>query len=95
MSFEADERGYFGTTWGGRFMPEALVAALDELTDAWREAMADAAFVDEFEPSGWASGASLPRRVPANTAWPVRPRPPISIWTALSTWVRSTRVVRR
>jgi tryptophan synthase beta chain len=47
--FEADERGYFGETWGGRFMPEALVAALDELTVAWREAMADDAFVAEFE----------------------------------------------
>ena len=40
--YDADERGYFGETWGGRFMPEALVAALDELTDAWHEAMADA-----------------------------------------------------
>jgi len=47
--FEADDRGYFGDMWGGRFMPEALVSALDELTDAWREAMADAAFVAEFE----------------------------------------------
>jgi tryptophan synthase beta chain len=47
--YDADERGYFGGTWGGRFMPEALVAALDELTDAWHEAMADEAFVGEFE----------------------------------------------
>ncbi|RYP84972.1 tryptophan synthase subunit beta [Nocardioides guangzhouensis] len=30
-------------------MPEALVAALDELTDAWREAMADPGFVAEFD----------------------------------------------
>ena len=49
MRYEADERGYFGETWGGRFMPEALVAALDELTDAWQDAMADEAFVAEFE----------------------------------------------
>ena len=53
MSFEADALGYFGdpggTRWGGRFMPEALVAALDELTTAWQEAMADAEFVGEFE----------------------------------------------
>ncbi len=49
MRYEADERGYFGETWGGRFMPEALVAALDELTDAWHEAMADEAFVADFE----------------------------------------------
>jgi tryptophan synthase beta chain len=49
MRYEADERGYFGETWGGRFMPEALVAALDELTEAWQEAMADEAFVADFE----------------------------------------------
>jgi len=47
--YDADERGYFGDTWGGRFMPEALVAALDELTGAWQDAMADAAFVADFE----------------------------------------------
>ena len=47
--FDADERGYFGETWGGRFMPEALVAALDELTEAWHDAMADAGFVAEFD----------------------------------------------
>lgn len=47
-TFDADDRGYFGGSWGGRFMPEALVAALDELTDAWQGAMADATFVDEF-----------------------------------------------
>ncbi len=46
--FDADERGWFGD-FGGRFMPEALVAALDELTVAWQEAMADPAFVAEFE----------------------------------------------
>ncbi|CUR58850.1 Tryptophan synthase beta chain [metagenome] len=49
MRYEADERGYFGGTWGGRFMPEALVAALDELTVAWQDAMADESFVSEFE----------------------------------------------
>ncbi len=49
IRYEADERGYFGETWGGRFMPEALVKALDELTVAWQDAMADEAFVSEFE----------------------------------------------
>lgn len=51
-SYDADERGWFGgpeTGFGGRFMPEALVAALDELTVAWQEAMADPAFVASFE----------------------------------------------
>ncbi len=46
-SYGADERGWFGE-FGGRFMPEALVAALDELDHAWREAMADPEFVAEF-----------------------------------------------
>ena len=43
-----DEKGRFGD-FGGRFMPEALMAALDELTAAWQEAMADDAFTDEFQ----------------------------------------------
>jgi tryptophan synthase beta chain len=53
MTYDADERGYFGgpdeQRWGGRFMPEALVAALDELTVAWQDARADPAFTAEFE----------------------------------------------
>ncbi len=40
--------GVFGE-FGGRFMPEALIAALDELDAAWQEAMADPVFVAEFE----------------------------------------------
>ncbi len=38
-----DERGYFGK-FGGRFVPETLMPALDELTAAYYEAMADSAF---------------------------------------------------
>lgn len=38
-----DERGYFGE-FGGRFVPETLIPALDALTAAYREAMADPAF---------------------------------------------------
>ena len=34
MTFEADESGRFGE-YGGRFVPEVLIAALDELTDAY------------------------------------------------------------
>ncbi|WP_432478700.1 tryptophan synthase subunit beta [Nocardioides sp. GXQ0305] len=51
-TWDADERGYFGDPqhgWGGRFMPEALVAALDELDVAWQEAKADPTFQQEFE----------------------------------------------
>ena len=43
-----DEEGRFGD-FGGRFMPEALMAALDELTAAWHEAMADEEFTGEFQ----------------------------------------------
>jgi tryptophan synthase beta chain len=35
--------------YGGRFVPEALVAALDELAAAWGEARADRGFRDELE----------------------------------------------
>jgi hypothetical protein len=51
--YDADELGWFGTAegerWGGRFMPEALVAALDELTEAWQDAMADPTFTAELD----------------------------------------------
>ena len=42
-----DERGYFGE-YGGRFVPETLVPALDELTAAYHEAMSDPEFQDEL-----------------------------------------------
>ncbi|MFB9376340.1 tryptophan synthase subunit beta [Kineococcus gynurae] len=43
-----DERGpYFGA-FGGRFVPEALVAALDEIDAAHRAAMADEGFLAEL-----------------------------------------------
>ncbi|MGH2808053.1 MAG: tryptophan synthase subunit beta [Actinomycetota bacterium] len=42
-----DERGRFGE-FGGRYVPEALMAALDELEGAWKAARGDASFTDEF-----------------------------------------------
>src|SRR5512139_4236164 len=48
MSALPDESGHFGR-FGGRFMPEALIAAHEELTRAWQDAMADPAFTGEFE----------------------------------------------
>jgi len=42
-----DETGHFGV-YGGRFVPEALVAALDELTAAYEAMRVDPAFVEEF-----------------------------------------------
>ncbi|WP_408899187.1 tryptophan synthase subunit beta [Nocardioides sp. R1-1] len=49
--YDADTLGWFGGAgaFGGRFMPEALIAALDELDGAWQEAMADPAFTGEFD----------------------------------------------
>ena len=47
-TFDSDDHGWFGD-FGGRFMPEALIAALDELTVAWQEAMADPTFVGDFD----------------------------------------------
>ncbi|HET7533173.1 MAG TPA: tryptophan synthase subunit beta [Nocardioidaceae bacterium] len=47
MSALPDESGHFGR-FGGRFMPEALIAAHEELTAAWHEAMADPEFTAEF-----------------------------------------------
>jgi tryptophan synthase beta chain len=43
-----DATGHWGR-FGGRFVPEALVAALDELAEAHRSAMADPAFRAEFD----------------------------------------------
>jgi tryptophan synthase beta chain len=42
-----DASGHFGP-YGGRLVPEALVAALDELTAAYEKARHDAAFQSEF-----------------------------------------------
>ncbi len=43
-----DPAGHFGR-YGGRFVPEALVAALDELDVAYRHAMTDETFLAEFD----------------------------------------------
>jgi tryptophan synthase beta chain len=43
-----DSRGYFGA-YGGRFVPETLVPALDELTTAYEAAKADASFWAELD----------------------------------------------
>jgi len=42
-----DSRGRFGA-YGGRFVPETLIPALDELEAAWRAARADPAYRDEL-----------------------------------------------
>lgn len=42
-----DERGYYGE-FGGRFVPETIIPALDELEEAYTEAMADPEFHREL-----------------------------------------------
>ncbi len=50
MSYQAlpDSRGYFGD-YGGRFVPETLMVALDELEQAYESAQADPAFTSELQ----------------------------------------------
>ena len=43
-----DERGYYGT-YGGMFVPETLMPALENLTRVYREAMQDLVFLDELK----------------------------------------------
>jgi tryptophan synthase beta chain len=45
---QPDARGHFGP-YGGRYVPEALIAALDELDAHYRKAMADPQFTGEFQ----------------------------------------------
>ena len=46
-SLATQEGPYFGE-FGGRFVPEALIAALDELETEYRKALDDPAFVGEL-----------------------------------------------
>jgi tryptophan synthase beta chain len=48
MNYEPNERGYWGE-YGGRYVPETLVAPLDELTEAYFTCRDDAAFGAEFD----------------------------------------------
>jgi tryptophan synthase beta chain len=43
-----DQRGYFGSH-GGRYLPEALMAAMDELSSVYDKARVDPEFTGEFE----------------------------------------------
>ena len=48
FSSEPDARGHFGP-FGGRFVPETLVPALDELSKRYEEARTDPEFLAEFD----------------------------------------------
>ena len=45
---DPDDRGYFGD-YGGRFVPETLVAPIEELEKAYRSARVDRAFGVQLE----------------------------------------------
>ncbi len=47
-SHDPDERGYFGS-FGGRWLPEALVGALDEVADSYRKARCDPEFLGRLD----------------------------------------------
>ena len=44
-----DQKGPFFGDFGGRYMPESLIAAIDELTGVWEAAMADPEFLAELK----------------------------------------------
>ncbi|MFM9054583.1 MAG: tryptophan synthase subunit beta, partial [Solirubrobacterales bacterium] len=44
----AADPGRFGP-YGGRYVPETLIPALDELADAWEEASGDPDFIARLE----------------------------------------------
>lgn len=48
QQLEAVQGPYFGD-FGGRYVPEALVAALDDLTEAWERLRVDSAFTSELD----------------------------------------------
>ena len=45
---DPDARGHFGV-YGGRFVPEALMAVIEEVTAAYEKARGDQAFLDELD----------------------------------------------
>ena len=48
VSTIAAAQGHFGR-FGGRFVPEALIAALDELTTAYEKARVDPEYTDRLD----------------------------------------------
>jgi tryptophan synthase beta chain len=47
-SHDPDDRGYFGS-FGGRWLPEALIGALDEVADSYRKARRDPEFLGRLD----------------------------------------------
>src|SRR5437867_12585424 len=78
-----DAGGHFGP-YGGRFVPEVLMAALDELTAAFAEAMDDAAFTAELDRL---------RRVYAGRPTPLYPAERLSEALGLRVWLKRDDLV--
>ena len=47
-SHDPDSRGHFGV-YGGRFVPEALMAVIEEVTAAYEKARTDQEFLDTLD----------------------------------------------
>ena len=47
--------------YGGRYVPETLIPALDELEAGWREASEDPSFAEELDRQAHAARPSRPR----------------------------------
>ena len=73
---DPDARGHFGP-WGGRFVPEALIAAVDELAAEYDKARLDPEFVNEFQRllRDFAGRPSLLTEAPTPPLLAVRVRP--------------------
>ena len=73
--------GYYGT-YGGRFVPETVIPALDELERGWREALADGEFRRELHELGTSVAGRptpltlAPRYAPDERAYLDRADPP-------------------
>jgi tryptophan synthase beta chain len=77
LQHEPDESGRFGE-FGGRYVPETLVAALDELESAWHDAQNDPAFLAELDellatyvgrPTALTAAANLSRHAGGASIW--------------------------
>ncbi|HYT25926.1 MAG TPA: tryptophan synthase subunit beta [Actinomycetota bacterium] len=73
-----DQLGHFGP-YGGRYVPEVLMAALDQLTDAFDEAMADPGFHAELDEL---------RRSYAGRPTPLTPARRLSEELGLTVWLK-------
>ncbi|MDG2291305.1 MAG: tryptophan synthase subunit beta [Phycisphaerales bacterium] len=77
LQHEPDDSGRFGE-FGGRYVPETLVAALDELEVAWHDAQGDPAFQAELDdllatyvgrPTALTAAANLTRHAGGASIW--------------------------